>query len=283
MRRVFTCGTSEFTGSDWLIWRSPLHHLVCLLYGPQPVQLFLSYLYLSTVSFGLTFLAKVPEPDTDTATMKPQKSGRVSNAKPSGIQRKALLNAAKQKSSAARRSSIRTPNASQTDLDESEIGSSSAGSAAQSDQSMLQTEDSFEEAPPATRRDYSYLRAKTRRVPKQTVQSTWRSLPQPVQQRVRDVVLTAKRSVVYNYRSQQKSLEANTVIGELQKVLLKRLPRMPFPPNTKEGNFDLEKLLDRSVSITVTPGGGNMLTVVADIGNPAHVKLAFSRLAEKRA
>jgi hypothetical protein len=68
------------------------------------------------------------------------------------------------------------------------------------------------------------------------------------QQRIRDLLTTAKRTVVSGTQSQKRSEEADAVVGALMGKMVKRLPRMPFPPNVKEVNFDMDKLLERSVS-----------------------------------
>jgi hypothetical protein len=103
-----------------------------------------------------------------------------------------------------------------------------------------------------TKKPYTYLTAQTRRIPQDIVASEWVALPLPARQRFKDVLTTAKRAVVSCTRSQKRNAEAEAVIGALMDSLSNRLPRMPFPPNSKELNFDLEKLLERSVSTSTS-------------------------------
>jgi hypothetical protein len=118
----------------------------------------------------------------------------------------------------------------------------------ESRQSLSGAENSGTEPRSSIRKSYTYLTARTRRIPQATVAAEWQALPGPAQQRAKDLLTTAKRTVVSGTQSQKRNEEADAVIGVLMSKIVKRLPRMPFPPNVKEVNFDLDKLLERSVS-----------------------------------
>jgi hypothetical protein len=102
--------------------------------------------------------------------------------------------------------------------------------------------------PPQPRRDFSFLKARQTRIQQDVILNEWKQLPPSIHPRIRDVLVTAKRSTVRPSRSSKKADEADAAVESLQRRILSRLPSMPFPPNSKEINFDLEKLLEKAAS-----------------------------------
>lgn len=100
----------------------------------------------------------------------------------------------------------------------------------------------------ALNNDYVGLKARTRHIPKDVIQTKWSAALAPVQQQVRELFKAAKRAVISNRRNDQQRREAEQVLAYVVMKLEQQLPRMPFPPNTKEFHFDLEKLIGRNVS-----------------------------------
>ncbi|KAJ6100204.1 hypothetical protein N7467_001739 [Penicillium canescens] len=91
---------------------------------------------------------------------------------------------------------------------------------------------------------YAYLKPHVRRVPERTIKSKWITLPEPVQERVRDMFHSLERPVIMRSQNERKRIEAQGAVQAVVRNLGKRLPRMPFPPATKDSNFDYESALN---------------------------------------
>ncbi|CAG8077863.1 unnamed protein product [Penicillium salamii] len=91
---------------------------------------------------------------------------------------------------------------------------------------------------------YAYLKPQVRRVPEKTIKSKWAPLPEPVQEKVRDMFHSLERPVIMRNQNERKRIEAQGAVQAVVRNLNKRLPRMPFPPITKDSNFDYESALN---------------------------------------
>ncbi|CAL5869839.1 uncharacterized protein PFLUO_LOCUS4070 [Penicillium psychrofluorescens] len=91
---------------------------------------------------------------------------------------------------------------------------------------------------------YVYLKPHTRRVPEKTIKAKWTTLPEPVQEKVRDLFHALERPVIVRQQNERKRIEAQTAVQAVVRTLGRRLPRMPFPPITKDSNFDYESALN---------------------------------------
>ncbi|KAJ5881488.1 CENP-A-nucleosome distal centromere subunit CENP-Q [Penicillium soppii] len=96
----------------------------------------------------------------------------------------------------------------------------------------------------AQEESYAYLKPQVRRVPEKTIKSKWTPLPEPVQEKVRDIFHSLERPVIVRNQNERKRIEAQGAVQAVVRNLSKRLPRMPFPPITKESSFDYESALD---------------------------------------
>jgi kinetochore protein Fta7 len=97
------------------------------------------------------------------------------------------------------------------------------------------------------RQEFSYLKPRTRQVPQDVITRQWRALPESAQQQVRSIVNAAKRSVTYSSRDLKRAHEAEVALDRVIRLIHQRLPRMPFPKNSKDVHFDLDKVLERNV------------------------------------
>lgn len=95
---------------------------------------------------------------------------------------------------------------------------------------------------------FQHLKPRTRNIPQDVVASKWVPPSQLVQQQVRELFKAAKRPVILSRRDDRRRLEAETILGAVVRKLEDQLPKMPFPPKTKDVHFDLEKLIERNVS-----------------------------------
>ncbi|KAJ5407761.1 CENP-A-nucleosome distal centromere subunit CENP-Q [Penicillium cosmopolitanum] len=91
---------------------------------------------------------------------------------------------------------------------------------------------------------YAHLKPQVRRVPEKTIKAKWTTLPEPVQDKVRDLFHSLERPVIMRNKNEQKRIEAQSAVQAVVRNLGKRLPRMPFPPITKDSNFDYESALN---------------------------------------
>ncbi|KAJ6108672.1 hypothetical protein N7523_009995 [Penicillium sp. IBT 18751x] len=96
---------------------------------------------------------------------------------------------------------------------------------------------------------YAYLKPSIRRVPEKTIKAKWSTLPEPVQDKVRDLFHSLERPVIVRQQNEKKRIEAQSAVNAVVRNLGRRLPRMPFPPNTKDSSFDYESALDEHRSL----------------------------------
>ncbi|ODM16106.1 hypothetical protein SI65_08540 [Aspergillus cristatus] len=108
---------------------------------------------------------------------------------------------------------------------------------------------------------YAYLKPHVRNVPERTIKSKWSTLPEPVQDKVRDMFRALERPVIVRHQNERKRIEAQAAVQAVVRNLGKRLPRMPFPPATKESSFEYEAALDEHRSLEA-----NLATVTDSIG-----------------
>lgn len=64
----------------------------------------------------------------------------------------------------------------------------------------------------ASRKRYAYLKPHVRRVPEKTIKSKWTTLPEPVQDKVRDMFHALERPVIGRHRNEQKRIEAQSAV-----------------------------------------------------------------------
>lgn len=65
---------------------------------------------------------------------------------------------------------------------------------------------------------YAYLKPHVRRIPEKTIKSKWTTLPEPVQDRVRELFHSLERPVIVRHQSERKRIEAQ---GAVQAVVRK--------------------------------------------------------------
>jgi len=109
--------------------------------------------------------------------------------------------------------------------------------------------------PEPKQKTFSYLKKHTRRVPQDVVKRRWKALPVPAQRQVRELFSTAKRSVMHGAKDERRAREIETALGAVLRRLEKQLPRMPFPPKSREGDFSLDGIVDRTVGFARTQLG----------------------------
>ena len=54
------------------------------------------------------------------------------------------------------------------------------------------------------------------------------------------------------YRDEERRAEAQVAIEAFLSTVERKLPRFPFPPRTKDAQFDYERLLDGNVGETIS-------------------------------
>jgi kinetochore protein Fta7 len=73
-----------------------------------------------------------------------------------------------------------------------------------------------------------------------------------MQRQISNLFKIASRPVITARPDERKRLQAEKVIQDMILKLEKRLPKMPFPPNTNETDFDLERVVERNVGVLYT-------------------------------
>lgn len=77
--------------------------------------------------------------------------------------------------------------------------------------------------------------------------SKWVNLSIPAQEQVRGLFRAVERTLLMRYRDEEKRVEAQLALNSFLQDVERKLPRFPFPPDTKDAHFDYEKLLESNV------------------------------------
>lgn len=64
---------------------------------------------------------------------------------------------------------------------------------------------------------YAYLKPHVRQVPERTIKSKWSTLPEPVQDKVRDMFRALERPVIVRHQNERKRIEAQTAVQAVVK------------------------------------------------------------------
>jgi hypothetical protein len=178
-----------------------------------------------------------------------RKASATSAARPTGVNRKSVQKAGRKKKqrkstqSSSRRSTTSTRLSSQHSL---HIDETNAGDDSIQDIEDTQNDVSVVES---RRKPFVYLKAKTRQIPQEKITTEWRNPTTASQEKIREILTIAKRSIVHVTKNKKRVQQAEEAVETVMQKMMKKVPLMPFPPRTKEINFDLEKLLEQSVSV----------------------------------
>ncbi|OJJ01543.1 hypothetical protein ASPVEDRAFT_83074 [Aspergillus versicolor CBS 583.65] len=93
------------------------------------------------------------------------------------------------------------------------------------------------------KKQYAHLKPQVRHISERTIKSKWSTLPEPTQDKIRDMFRALERPVIVRQQNDRKRYEAQAAVQAVVKNLGKRLPRMPFPPLTKDSVFEYEAAL----------------------------------------
>ncbi|PGH23464.1 hypothetical protein AJ80_02418 [Polytolypa hystricis UAMH7299] len=129
------------------------------------------------------------------------------------------------------------------------------------------------------RKRFAILKPRVRHIPEHTIKTQWTTLPESVQDKVNELFQAIERPVITRHRDERKRIEAQSAVAAVRKNLGKRLPRMPFPPSTKDVDFDFEAALGENRSLEV-----QLITTThsADLLR-AEIKREEAELAKERA
>ncbi|OAX84288.1 hypothetical protein ACJ72_01353 [Emergomyces africanus] len=107
-----------------------------------------------------------------------------------------------------------------------------------------QRSDEADEPEEHDRKRFAILKPRTRHISERTIKTKWTTLPDSVQEKVKELFRSIERPVITRHRDERKRIEAQAAVVAVRKNLGRRLPRMPFPPGTKDTDFDYEAGLD---------------------------------------
>ncbi|KAL2846563.1 CENP-Q, a CENPA-CAD centromere complex subunit-domain-containing protein [Aspergillus pseudodeflectus] len=99
---------------------------------------------------------------------------------------------------------------------------------------------------------YPYLKPQVRHISERTIKAKWSTLPEPAQDKIRDMFRALERPVIVRQQNDRKRYEAQAAVQAVVKNLGKRLPRMPFPPLTKDSVFEYEAALKEHSALEST-------------------------------
>ncbi|KZZ93932.1 hypothetical protein AAP_02025 [Ascosphaera apis ARSEF 7405] len=104
-------------------------------------------------------------------------------------------------------------------------------------------------------RPYASLRPHVQYVSSRVIQNKWTALPEGVQEKVKELLRAIERPAISSATKweidrnadgaavERKRMLAQQTISEMRRMLVKRLPELTFPPNTRELDFDHEAAL----------------------------------------
>lgn len=81
-----------------------------------------------------------------------------------------------------------------------------------------------------TEKRYAYLKPSVRRVPEKTIKSKWTTLPEPVQDKVREMFHALERPVIMRQSNEKKRIEAQAAVQAVVRKYVRNLPRIEIIP-----------------------------------------------------
>jgi kinetochore protein Fta7 len=63
-----------------------------------------------------------------------------------------------------------------------------------------------------SRKRYAYLKPSVRRIPEKTIKTKWTTLPEPIQDKVRDLFHSLERPVIVRQQNERKRIEAQSAL-----------------------------------------------------------------------
>ncbi|EEQ87545.1 hypothetical protein RJZ56_001417 [Blastomyces dermatitidis] len=128
-------------------------------------------------------------------------------------------------------------------------------------------------------KSFAMLKPRTRHISERTIKTKWTTLPDSVQEKIKELFRSIERPVVVRHRDERKRIEAQSAVLAVRKNLGRRLPRMPFPPGTQDADFDYEAALDdnRALELQLATAANS-----ADLLR-AEIKREEAQLARERA
>lgn len=103
---------------------------------------------------------------------------------------------------------------------------------------------------------YAYLKPSIRRVPEKTIKAKWSTLPEPVQDKVRDLFHSIERPVIVRQQNEKKRIEAQSAVQAVVRkyvfvsacVLVASHPRVFCSPCFAVANILLETFQSREAT-----------------------------------
>ncbi|KAL2041000.1 hypothetical protein N7G274_006458 [Stereocaulon virgatum] len=87
------------------------------------------------------------------------------------------------------------------------------------------------------------LKPRVKHISQNTIRTRWTVLDEDAQAKVAAIFHAIELPVLARHASEQKKVEAQAILASVTRTLTKRIPKMPFPPKTKEIHFDYEALV----------------------------------------
>lgn len=133
-------------------------------------------------------------------------------------------------------------------------------------------EQNVNDEPQAEPVPYQHLKAVTRRVSRQTIETKWGPLPPTCVDRIAKLLQDIQRSVLVHIHDEKKKIQATSALQGITRRLTAKVSRgLPFPPGTRrlqEDDFDFEKILDlnRALEAQLTPALHSNALLEAELG-----------------
>jgi kinetochore protein Fta7 len=93
------------------------------------------------------------------------------------------------------------------------------------------------------------LQPTLKHVSQATIQSKWKTLDESGQAKAAELFRSIALPVLARHANEASKVEAQDAITLVTRSLIKRLPKMPFPPSAKASHLDYDGLAKSNVSV----------------------------------
>lgn len=112
-----------------------------------------------------------------------------------------------------------------------------------------------------------FMKSRVKHVSQNIIRSKWTVLDGDAQAKVEELLRSTELPVLASYSSEQRKIEAQIALRSINGTLCKCLPRMPFPPKTKEIHFDYDTLVkdNRDLQLSLVTSVKSNLSLVNEV------------------
>jgi hypothetical protein len=119
----------------------------------------------------------------------------------------------------------------------------------QPSKSRKRKSDEIAEPEAKSRKQYTQLEAKTKRIPQEQIDA-WPQLPPQVLEQITTVIRNAKKDIAETQRDERRIMAAHNTLNPLVRKLARQLAESRIPPQAKDIHFNIDKLTERNAQVS---------------------------------